>query len=257
MPARRLMFRLQQSYSVPLKPSFVVVIGLTVVWQSQTFAQNDEPLRAASVSAELLATDSTANSNISAEFRERMFRVVSAIPNHIQNGLRRRGWRVQLAEYVVDAAPDLRGIRPRGWPPDSTWENTDAVHLPKERLVILAEKRRTRSGRQAISPRAEGAFRHELGHAFDMASAERDLFRSAQPAFREALDRDIGRLPAEVRSTLHYYLQASSAGRQEAFAEAFAVILGGGSDVDKQQQFLAAFPSTIHYVQNAISDFRP
>jgi hypothetical protein len=180
-----------------------------------------------------------------------------SVPENVWAGIRQAGWRVHLAEFVVDAAPQLRNTRPRGWPTNFTWSQTDAVNLPDTRVLILAEKRRRRSGEVVTSDRVSGVFRHELGHAFDMIADRRYAFRSSNPQFIRAYQNDVAQFGEDQDRELAYYLQGCSAGRQEAFAEAFAILLGGGSDVTKATQFEQAFPRVLEYLRAEIDHYEP
>jgi hypothetical protein len=194
-------------------------------------------------------------------FSERFLREAEAarqsIPERLWQSIRRAGWRFYLAEFVVDAVPDLKHSRPRGWPAKFTWNHTDAAYLPRSRRLVLAEKRRRVNGEVVESDRVGGVFRHELGHAFDMICSGAYRYRSASPAFQRVYREDVARLTAEQRDQVVYYLQGRYAGRQEAFAEAFGVLLGGGSDVTKRTQFEQAFPSVLEFVEREIESYRP
>jgi hypothetical protein len=196
-------------------------------------------------------------SPVSDEFLRRTQDATQTIPAHVWSGLHQAGWSVKLAQFVTDADPALRGAQPRGWPEGSTWENTDAVHLPAARTLVFAEKRRDRAGRVVESTRIEGVLRHEIGHAFDQASGRGAAMRSSTPAFLAAYVADARRIPALDRGQLGYYLQRGAAGRQETFAEAFAILLGGGSDEPHRETFARSFPSVLAQVQQSIDEFAP
>lgn len=192
---------------------------------------------------------------VSTRFQDEIRHAVRTIPQPVWDGLERRGWRVQAAPSVTEAAPWLKGTQPRGWPDGYTWDHSDAVHLPESRLLVLGETRRTGRGDRIPSSRIGGVLRHELGHAFDMLLGGPRHFRSLTPAFTAAYRQDTQRLSAQQRSTLRYYLQARSAGYQETFAEAFATILGGGSDVTLSSEFRQGFPSVIDFVEQSIQGY--
>lgn len=194
-------------------------------------------------------------SPVSGEFLRRTQNTTQTIPAHVWSGLHRAGWSVKLAQFVTDAAPSLRGVRPRGWPDGATWENTDAVHLPAARTMVFAEKRRDSRGRIVESTRIEGVMRHEIGHAFDQACGTGVVLRSSSPAFLSDYLGDARRIPARDREQLGYYLQRGAAGRQEAFAEAFALLLGGGSDEPHGELFARSFPRVLEHVRRAIEEF--
>lgn len=190
---------------------------------------------------------------VSAGFRERIEGALDTIPESVWRDMTRHGWQIHLASQVTDAAPQLRGHRPRGWPEDAKWENTDAVHLAREKLVVVAELRETTSGEMKTNSRVEGLLRHEMGHAFDVASG-RGALRSASSAFQEAYRMDLDEMTPEMRSQLAYYVQPDEAGAQETFAEAFGILLGGGCDAANREAFEESFPTVLEVVESAINE---
>ncbi len=189
-------------------------------------------------------------SGVSREFEAEVAAAVQSIPASVWRTVCDSGWRCELAEFVVDAAPNLRTEQPRGWPHGQTWEHVDAVHLPDARRLILAEKRRSPAGEVLVNGRVSGVLRHETGHAFDILGTpeERNVSRSARPEFRALYQADAGALSAADRATLAYYLQQRAAGPQETYAEAFAIALGGGSDVTQRETFARGFPRVLAHV---------
>lgn len=196
-----------------------------------------------------------ARTPLSAEFLRQAEMARSSVPEGIWEIVTRAGWRVRLAEFVVDAAPELKDDHPRGWPPESTWNQTDAINLPRTRTLVLAEKRVRRNGQVVFSGRVEGVLRHELGHAFDMVCGGSYRYGSSTPGFLQAYAQDVQSLEQSRRASMKYYLQSSKAGRQETFAEAFAFVLGGGSDVTRQQEFAESFPAVLEYLRKEISRY--
>jgi hypothetical protein len=190
---------------------------------------------------------------VSPVFRRRIEDATATLPEGVWRSLWQAGWRVQMAEFVTDAAPSLVGEQPRGWPSGLTWENTDAVNLPHRRLVVVAEKRRNRHGEVVPADRIEGVFRHELGHAYDRAAGGSLRFQSAHPEFAAAYESDLRSISRNDRGLLKYYLQGDAAGRQEAYAEAFAILLGGGSDPIKRDAFLRAFPRVTALLKKSLA----
>lgn len=196
-------------------------------------------------------------SPVSRDFKQRVVTASWTVPTHVWQGLRKAGWRVRLAEFVVDAAPALRGVQPRGWPAGMTWEHTDGVHVPRQRMLVFAEKRQTRAGTIVDNQRLDGVLRHETGHAFDMVAGSGKAFRSSSREFMSAYFKDVNRIRRDDRKTLAYYLQPRGSGRQETFAEAFAILLGGGSDAKQRKAFVRCFPNVLRYVRAAITDYEP
>ncbi len=167
------------------------------------------------------------------------------IPRPVGELLAQAGWRFQLSEFLVDAVPALKHEHPRGWPTWMTWQNVDGVYLPRDQVLVFAEKRRNKKGDVVACTRLGGVMRHEIGHAFDMLAGGSGRHFSSRPEFQNAYQRDIKHMPRATSDTLVYYLQNASAGRQEAFAEAFAIALGGGSDEANGQLFEGSFPAVM------------
>lgn len=212
----------------------------------------------------LLAQDSprssvslVATTTVSGRFRREAQAATTSVPAQVWKTLDDAGWRVQLAEFVVDAAPSLRGVRPNGWPRHLTWDNSDGLHLPASKLLILAEKRRNRAGEIVPSSRVAGVLRHELGHAFDMAAGRGSLNLSASTEFLRAYRSDVSGIAPNSRGSLSYYLQTGTTGVQETFAEAFAVVFGGGSSDIETTEFGARFPRVLAYTRGVIADPPP
>jgi hypothetical protein len=221
---------------------------LTLIWLNGLVAGRG--LLAQELSA--VAVSLVSATSVSDRFQRETESATRSIPPRVWQTLDDAGWRVQLAEFVVDAAPSLRGVRPRGWPRHLTWDNSDAIHLPTAKLLVLAEKRRNRSGEIVASTRVAGVLRHEIGHAFDMAAGRRSQNLSASPDFARAYQQDISRLAAEDRGALAYYLQDGENGFQETFAEAFAVVFGGGSSDILPTDFETHFPQVMAYTRAVI-----
>lgn len=186
---------------------------------------------------------------VSDAFRLQTAEVARTIPPQVWGRLRAAGWRVRLAEFTIDGHPSLQYDRPRGWPADMSWNNIDAALIPTERLLVLAEKRRNRRGQIVPTVRVAGVFRHELGHAFDAVTGATGHYRSRATDFQFAYQTDCGHMSVERRAELGYYLQADDAGRQETYAEAFGIVLGGGSDLPHREAFEASFPRVLELVR--------
>ncbi len=191
--------------------------------------------------------------SVSDRFQHETEVATRSVPPQVWKTLVQAGWRVQLAEFVIDAAPSLSGVRPPGWPRDLTWDNSDAIHLPTSKLLVVAEKRRNRAGEIVDSSRIPGVLRHEIGHAFDMAASGNRQFLSTSPQFVHAYQQDVSRIPRSDRGHLAYYLQDSRGGLRETFAEAFAVALGGGSSDMEPADFETHFPRVMAFTRDAIA----
>jgi hypothetical protein len=230
--------------SVPNR--IVLMLACSMMTTIPRVTTSQEPATPA-VSLSVLAPNT-----VSGPFVELATAAAQSIPEPIWQLVQRAGWQVRLAEFVIDVQPALVADQPRGWPATSSWQEADAIHFPAQRLLVIAEKRRDRRGQIVAASRVGGVLRHELGHAFDMAIGNQDRFRSASAEFLLAYHADVKQLPSEAGREMAYYLQPSEAGRQEAFAEAFGIALGGGSDVTKESAFRQTFPHVLAFVQREL-----
>jgi len=194
----------------------------------------------------------TAVTDVSDDFRQEVKLASRSIPDGVWRKVERSGWKVTIAEFVVDAAPSLKNQQPRGWPSSATWKHSDAVHLADAKLLILAEKRLNASGRIVSCNRVPGVLRHEFGHAFDFAQPGLYGSHSATPEYITAYHQDVAAMDPIQRRPLGYFLQEHRAGRQEAFAEAFAILLGGGTDIGPSERFATAFPRVLKHVKSVL-----
>ncbi|GIW94514.1 MAG: hypothetical protein KatS3mg110_2555 [Pirellulaceae bacterium] len=191
-------------------------------------------------------------------FALRVRQAVTGVPAPLRRQLCQAGWRCVVSTDLVSYVPELAGQRPRGWPAGASWAQVDAVHLPQQRQVIVAQWRKNARGDRVACHRVPGAVWHELGHAWDVfarqqAAEGRPLPRacySESPDFLEAWKKDMAGLTARAAdSRWNYYLQGNHRGRQEIFAEAFAVSLGSGSDEHLADEFAQGFPSVCRLVR--------
>lgn len=175
----------------------------------------------------------------------------ASIPAPLWRIFQRHGWRVHLTASVVDAAPFLRGVHPRGWPVGATWENADAVHLPQHRMVIVASHRLNRKGERVRAHRVGGVLRHELGHAIDVALGGGRVRLSDTTEFRDCYFSDLERMQSRSES-LAYYARNGESGPTETFAELLADRYGGGSDTAKAQSLRQTFIDTRRFLSGAL-----
>lgn len=175
----------------------------------------------------------------SSDFIEQMTAVVAKLPFAVQKEIVDDGYKISAGEFLTDIRPDLKGVHPRGYGPGATWDWAEGLHQENQRQVAIAQKVRS-YGRVMESSRAPGVLRHELGHAYDVSG---NVVKSSRSEFREAYESDLKalrRVKGEVKE-FGYYTQKGAAGREEAFAEIFGQLLGGGADL---RDVTIAFPAT-------------
>jgi hypothetical protein len=133
---------------------------------------------------------------------------LARLPLHVLEYMSANGVHlVAVKNSVTDYYTDLKGVRPRGWPPGSSWDSVPGVASGKE--VVIA----TRNGRVPPTGDGHGSYDlviHETFHGIDAAGSF-----SSDPEFRAAHDADTAKLD-------DYLNQAGDAGYEETFAESAA-----------------------------------
>lgn len=138
---------------------------------------------------------------------------LAKLPENVLASIKKQGIKVVAAKgSVTDYYADLKGVRPRGWPPGSGWDNVPG--LARGKTVVIA----VRNGR--VPPKGDGhgshnLVIHETFHAIDMAGKK----NSDDKAFVAAREKDLEGLSP-------YLQQQGKAGREEAFAESAAQYYG-------------------------------
>jgi hypothetical protein len=131
---------------------------------------------------------------------------------------------------ITDYVPELRGVRPRGWPPGTSWDSVPGISLGS--TVVIA----TRDGRVPEIGNGHGSYDlvvHETFHSVDSAGgplSQSADFLAAYNADKEALGS--------------YYRQEEDAGRAEAFAETAARYFGHDPTLEKENPNLYRYFDT-------------
>ena len=179
------------------------------------------------------------NGNVSDKMKERFKEAAESIPVEVRKALKVDA---MLCRKVTEAMPELDQVRPRGWN-SGNWQLANGCYRPSTGQAVLAEVREMDNGVE-IGTGPEGAkkvFRHEYGHGADSAMGN----YSQSPAFGESYGKDLEALLTATNSNiesngdfhlqreaaeLQYLIQPKNpaAGKEEAFAEVFAAIHGGG-----------------------------
>ena len=171
------------------------------------------PSEAAQLANALCVTAGTAT----AADRAAVMREVEKIPVDGLKAMQAAGIKITVVRgSVVEALPALSGVKPRGWPPGSSWDTVPGLYDANTKQVIIA----TRGGAVPATGDGHGSVNpviHETAHAIDAATGGHN-----DPAFQAARNRDIGKLPA-------YETQAGNAGLEESYAEGMARYYGNPS----------------------------
>lgn len=123
---------------------------------------------------------------------------------------------------VTDYRSDLKGVRPRGWPPGSTWDTVPGAFMPDRNEVVICTRGHDTPEGPHVPGTGEGhgssnLVLHESAHSIDLAAGSG---RSSGADFNAARNKDVPGLPA-------YETQPGTAGQQESYAESAARYYGG------------------------------
>ncbi len=143
---------------------------------------------------------------------------------------------------IVEFYPELKGVTPRGWPANLTWDSVPGVSDSDNNQIVIAT--RLVNGKRSVPPKGNGhgsynLVLHEIGHNYSShyESTKDTKFIAARNAVINA-----GRL------TESYHLQAGNAGLSETFAESFGVYYSGKG----KQEF--KYTEIYNYLQNNVAE---
>jgi type VI secretion system secreted protein VgrG len=135
---------------------------------------------------------------------------------------------------VTDHLTHLKGVKPRGWPPGSSWDSVPGLYNPATKEVVIATKGHGTKGGAYVPPMNDGhgsynLTLHEAGHGLD------DVVGGKSDAgFLAARTKDLGALPS-------YETQAGEAGPSETWAESYAIKYGGAAKEQKKRPGLMSY----------------
>lgn len=178
-------------------------------------------------------------------FSDKVTDTYNQLPQNVRDALARDGVKVVATDKVTDLMPELKGQKPRGWPPGSSWDDVDGAYDTTGKRVIVAERQ---NSTKPHGNDVAGLTRHEAGHAVDRLHNF-----SSQANFKTAYDRESGAVPAPDAQALDYFLQSGDAGREETFAETFSINTGGATTRNREFLLKKDFPDTIKVVADQIS----
>jgi hypothetical protein len=138
---------------------------------------------------------------------------------------------VVIRSSVSEYLPGLKGRRPRGWPPGTTFEDVAGLESDRTAYLRMIDGRIDNQG-------SVNAPAHELFHAIDEARSG-----SADPDFVKAYDADLPTLD-------EYFRQAGGAGREEAYAES------GAAYSLQNQPWAARHPNLWAFWKDHVHDLR-
>lgn len=175
-------------------------------------------------------------------------RTVKSLSPNVLRILRKNGAKVVLTTTLIDKEPSLKNREGRGYDgytykscPGMFWHNK----------IYLCERTLDESDDSVKEPMLLssilGTFLHECGHALDQYCG--DL--SSTEEFKHAYLLDSGKIDADTKVELAYFLQKSEAGQQECCGELIGILLGKtDKKADKMRE---AFPLTLRYLRGKIN----
>lgn len=184
-----------------------------------------------------------------AGFKQRVEDAYNKIPKNVRDAIENEGVTVVPTDKVTDVMPELKGMKPRGWPPGSSWEDVDGAYDVDGKRAIIAE--RQNAGNKPQNRNVEGLTRHEVGHAADATGKFSDT-----KDFKDAYDKDVPGIPKPAASTLDYFLQSGDAGHEETWAEGFAVETGGASQNIYTPLFNAHFKESLKVIKDQMQKMK-
>lgn len=194
------------------------------------------------------------NANVSDAFAKEIAQQFTCVPANVRAALQRSGYHLTLSRTVPSAVPSTLGKQVRGYQRTTTWNNIFGMFNRGSKQVIMAEYAESEGASPQLvtltdTRRRLGILKHECGHAVD----EMLQNYSHSAAFASAYNKGVARLSrAYDRQMLEYYLQAGDAGKEEAFAEVFAIACGNGCHPDTDALLRRNFPELIALISRRI-----
>lgn len=148
---------------------------------------------------------------------------------------------VVCKDSVTDYLTDLKGVRPRGWPPGSTWDTVPGLNSSDKNEVVIAIRGRDTPAGPHVPKTGDGhgasnLVLHEGMHGVDLnARQPGDKALSETSEFTKARDAD-----GAVQNN-GYLAQPGAAGRQETFAEVAARFYSGDPNLKKEMPKIYAY----------------
>lgn len=197
------------------------------------------------------------NRGASKEFAEKIQKEIDKLPPEVRQALEKSGTKIVVGKSVVDVMPELKNEKPRGHLPGTGWENLDGLHNTATNTVVIGETR-VDNGKVVPNNRAEGVFKHEVGHAADHALGDPSKPGSdfsGTPEFDKAYQADVANLKPFDKMLLNYLLTPEG-GKSETFAEVFGALHGSSANPHETQMMLNKFPNVAKVIQERLAKLK-
>jgi len=178
--------------------------------------------------------------------------------------------KIHIGKMVTDILPELKGVRPRGWPKGMTWDNSCAISI--DEMVVFAESPIGNKSRLN-----SGIVRHEISHELDKLYGEDDRIIDTN-GYTQAYLTDIKNFSENLAKNGHlinykkseesqrwvnYLIQGSTSsnattgGKAESFAEILAKFCGGSQgkiQINKNCDMFTdkVFPNVTSYIEKLV-----
>jgi SPP1 gp7 family putative phage head morphogenesis protein len=115
------------------------------------------------------------SSPVTENFKKEVISAFQAVPKKHFEALKTSGVTIDVGAKLIDIRPDMKGVRPQGYPEGYTWENSSGFYSWGRKQVAVSEMVRKGPGSDyEASDRTAGTMAHEVGHAID-ANYKKDL----------------------------------------------------------------------------------
>ncbi len=180
---------------------------------------------------------------------------LNELPPNVLKALEDKGYKIIATRTNSQAIPELAALTPRGWPKETTFDDSDGTHDNVRRLILAPL---FTTDRQMVN--RPDVLVHQIGHALDHSSGK----LSNQPEFQEAFKKDLNAmknswlLSPHEKSIYDYFNQKEDLakgerpGSEECFAALFGMILTGPENPGDEKTFQKYFPNTIKVVREQI-----
>jgi len=187
-------------------------------------------------------------SGVPDSFLKSLEKKVNELPPNVLKSLSRHGYKIVAAPTIADAMPGLKKLTPRGWPSDTTFDNSDGTHDDVSKRIIAPMRVLTEQGWEPVT--RENVVTHQIGHALDFAHG----FLSSKKEFVDAYEKDMAAITDKKHPIVQYFSQKNGVGRQETFASIFGLLTTGPENESDRRFFEKNFPNVIGVVRKQIKE---
>jgi hypothetical protein len=193
---------------------------------------------------------------VTADFIAEISQDATQLPAAWKDKLTKAGYRIEISRTLFDSVPSARGQQVRGYKSSASWSQVFGMFDRRRHRVVMAQlARQTEDEKSPLislndQQTRTGILRHEFGHAIDEYLRSPSHGRSFARAYAAGLPR----LSPQDKAALKYYLQAGDAGKEEMFAELFAIKGGVACDPIADNVLKQKFPEATAVVNSIVGN---